>query len=160
MGFISILFRQTNVIWIVFVVFNEILHQYELETSPQEDFLLYTWRFIEYTFRNLVKLILQFWSFVILVLAFIGFVIINKGIVVGDRSAHEAVFNFGQFCYFLAFSFFFLFMDFTTFNLPLIRNFFQSIRKAMLRDYIILISLIALSLILVHFYRFLFIIFF
>jgi hypothetical protein len=122
MGVLSILFRQTNVIWIIWIVFVKVLddyHRAQKKKEERKEQILFeeTMGFITYLFSNLSSLLSKFFPFILLVLIFGMFVVINKGIVVGkgdffvqfyqfekkkkgDRSAHEVVFNFGQFCYF------------------------------------------------------------
>ena len=46
-------------------------------------------------------------GYIVVLLTFLGFVIVNKGIVVGDRSAHQAVLHLPQVLYFCAFTLFF-----------------------------------------------------
>ena len=67
--------------------------------------------FIKYCISNIGIILYNYWSFLILGISFVLFVIINKGIVVGDRSAHAPVLHFPQFYYFLTFSMFNLILD-------------------------------------------------
>lgn len=53
--------------------------------------------------KSLVKSTLKLWPFVILASLFLGFVVINGGVVLGDQSAHQAKPHFAQLLYFLAF---------------------------------------------------------
>uniref|UniRef100_A0A8C9FD17 Dol-P-Glc:Glc(2)Man(9)GlcNAc(2)-PP-Dol alpha-1,2-glucosyltransferase n=1 Tax=Pavo cristatus TaxID=9049 RepID=A0A8C9FD17_PAVCR len=93
--------------------------------------------------KNLVTLIALTWPYIVLVTAFFVFVFINGGIVVGDRSSHEACLHFPQLFYFLSFTLFFSFPHLLT---PTkIRKFLQSLRRH--RVQYILIAAISLFLI-------------
>ncbi|CAI4221686.1 unnamed protein product [Auanema sp. JU1783] len=79
--------RQTNIVWAGLYALVRIYHHFD-SRSPVRSFL-----------RSVFKL----WSFVVLALLFLAFVYINKGIVLGDPSAHEPKLHFAQFFYFLLF---------------------------------------------------------
>ena len=119
-GGIAIVFRQTNVIWLIFcaglakidILENHIKSKKYVRESlnTMDDFeavkLIIKSVFESFsTFTTLIKdiFINVFWYICILVL-FMVFVYINGGIVVGDRSNHQAVFNFPQIFYFIAIS--------------------------------------------------------
>ncbi|EDL76588.1 rCG59318, isoform CRA_a [Rattus norvegicus] len=59
--------------------------------------------------KNLSMLFLLTWPYMLLLLAFFVFVVVNGGIVVGDRSSHEACLHFPQLFYFFSFTAFFSF---------------------------------------------------
>jgi Na+/proline symporter len=73
--------------------------------------------FIVFGLRNFAELVKKFFLFLLLGIGFIAFAIVNGGVVVGklyrmvelndpgDKEAHAPVFNFGQFLYFLGFTF-------------------------------------------------------
>ncbi|XP_063677689.1 putative Dol-P-Glc:Glc(2)Man(9)GlcNAc(2)-PP-Dol alpha-1,2-glucosyltransferase isoform X1 [Bolinopsis microptera] len=112
LGAISVLFRQTNIIWVGFtagtVVIRDIENRGLLEHC--DDFFS--------QMEIAVKVILRyFWQYLLLLLPYLMvlagfgvFIVLNGGIVVGDKSAHTAVLHFPQFLYFLLFL--------TAFSLP------------------------------------------
>lgn len=145
LGFCGFLFRQTNIVWTVFCAGNVVaeklneawkteLHKKKDEKicSRKESFsdLIRILQFlIQYLIsrKNLVTLIALTWPYIVLVTIFFGFVFINGGIVVGDRSSHEACLHFPQLFYFLSFTVFFSFPHLLT---PTkIRRFLLSLRK-------------------------------
>ncbi|XP_005096984.1 putative Dol-P-Glc:Glc(2)Man(9)GlcNAc(2)-PP-Dol alpha-1,2-glucosyltransferase [Aplysia californica] len=117
-GCIAIVFRQTNVIWVLFCVAIakiEVLEQFlKSKKLVRENF-----HSLEdlHAFKLIVKAVFEspstcltvikdiickvFWYLCVL-LAFAVFVYLNEGIVVGDRKHHQAVLNFPQVFYFLA----------------------------------------------------------
>nr|XP_046184842.1 putative Dol-P-Glc:Glc(2)Man(9)GlcNAc(2)-PP-Dol alpha-1,2-glucosyltransferase [Oncorhynchus gorbuscha] len=122
----AIFFRQTNIIWVAFcastVMANKMDETWRTEQSKKKDdkspcqipfavsgvkrvmrFLL---EFL--TTANHVKaVILVAWPYILVAVGFIGFIVLNDGIVVGDRSSHEACLNFPQLFYFFSFALFF-----------------------------------------------------
>lgn len=50
---------------------------------------------------NLVSLVQLVWPFIVIALGFVGFLLKNGGIVVGDKSNHEAGFHGAQILYFI-----------------------------------------------------------
>ncbi|XP_018408014.1 PREDICTED: dol-P-Glc:Glc(2)Man(9)GlcNAc(2)-PP-Dol alpha-1,2-glucosyltransferase isoform X1 [Nanorana parkeri] len=125
LGFCAFLFRQTNIIWIIFCAGNVIaekvtdawrthLKKTDEKVSSKGAFSEVTAvvRFlIQYSLypRNILTLLRLTWPYVTLVLGFLAFIVINGGIVVGDRSNHEACLNFPQLFYFFAFTLVFSF---------------------------------------------------
>jgi alpha-1,2-glucosyltransferase len=61
-------------------------------------------RFVAVLWRERVRLLLRFWAFLLLLLAFAAFVVVNGSVVVGDKSNHEAVLHFAQLPYFAVFA--------------------------------------------------------
>ncbi|XP_078409659.1 dol-P-Glc:Glc(2)Man(9)GlcNAc(2)-PP-Dol alpha-1,2-glucosyltransferase isoform X1 [Cetorhinus maximus] len=122
LGFCAFMFRQSNIIWIVFcagsVVAQKLTEAWRIDSLKKKDekipavpnstaeikkilqFIL------EYTLslNNLKALILLTWPYIILVLGFLLFVFLNGGIVVGDRTNHEISLNFPQLFYFFSFT--------------------------------------------------------
>lgn len=161
LGFCAFMFRQTNIVWTVFCAGNvvaeklneawktELLKKKDERISSMRtsfsDLTLITRFLIEYLIspKNLITLIALTWPYIVLVTAFFVFVFINGGIVVGDRSSHEACLHFPQLFYFLSFTLFFSFPHLLT---PAkIRKFLQSLRRH--RVQYILIAAISLFLI-------------
>ncbi|XP_033744747.1 putative Dol-P-Glc:Glc(2)Man(9)GlcNAc(2)-PP-Dol alpha-1,2-glucosyltransferase [Pecten maximus] len=120
MGVAAILFRQTNIIWVVFVAGlstqNCIMDWMKMEESDLKSHdgndLRVLRRFISLVWTNLKKptlifdLLLNiirstFW-YICVGAGFAVFIHLNNGIVVGDRSHHQACLNFPQVFYFLS----------------------------------------------------------
>ncbi|KAG0684241.1 glucosyltransferase [Pichia californica] len=99
-GLISLTFRQTNIIWCVFLlaalidskVKDEDLYKYE---EGIEDPLT----FIKTAFKNIVICI----PYIIVGLIFVGFVYMNGGIALGDKENHILVPHLAQLCYCMTF---------------------------------------------------------
>lgn len=64
--------------------------------------------------NNLITLILLTWPYIAMVVAFFAFLVLNGGIVVGDRSSHEVCLHFPQLFYFFSFTLFFSFPHLVT----------------------------------------------
>ncbi|PBC32667.1 Putative alpha-1,2-glucosyltransferase ALG10-B [Apis cerana cerana] len=123
-GLLSILIRQTNIIWVAFItvehLFDLLDHKIsKLISYEQYNSIIYLkllWkRIIEETcheWKLLAKFILQLCvqllPYIIVCLLFVSFVLWNKGIVVGDRTAHVPTFHIPQLLYFSIFLFCFL----------------------------------------------------
>ncbi|XP_046357840.2 putative Dol-P-Glc:Glc(2)Man(9)GlcNAc(2)-PP-Dol alpha-1,2-glucosyltransferase [Haliotis rufescens] len=130
-GAIAIMFRQTNIIWVVFMagiacekdVFKWLddCKQYRGKDSIDK----YSLTILKPLFKCLSKTLIhdrkKLFNFVqnilktilpymFIVLLFVVFVYINNGIVVGDRSHHQACLNFPQVFYFLSTCLVFSFM--------------------------------------------------
>lgn len=125
LGLCAILFRQTNIIWVAFccgsLVAAKMDETWRLEQTKKKDdvkyqvplnfyglkkVLLFTLEFVTNP-AHLKSVLLLVWPYVLVALGFLLFVILNDGIVVGDRTSHEACLNFPQLFYFFSFSLFF-----------------------------------------------------
>lgn len=84
MGCLALTFRQTNIIWINWLM---ILKLFQLSTEP-------IW-----TRDTIVNFLKNSTGYVIIDLLFILFVVINRGIALGDRKNHQITINFPQFFY-------------------------------------------------------------
>lgn len=156
LGFCALCFRQTNIIWIIFCAGNIIAEKVmeawrtqlkkndekpsskksSLDTVDALKFL------IHYLLSplNLLTVALLTWPYIILVLCFLGFMVINGGIVVGDKSNHEACLHFPQLFYFFAFTLLFSFPVFT--SIHKITDFIRSVwRRPFLYGSLVCISL-------------------
>lgn len=123
-GVVAVMFRQTNIIWVLFFAGMSKKEKAvewlksekkEIDLEKSSDLEVYQ-TFLSLAFQNLRQkpkyvlklmidtLISQFWFLVVLV-GFGLFVYLNHGIVVGDRSNHEACLNFPQIFYFLCITF-------------------------------------------------------
>ncbi|XP_053998466.1 putative Dol-P-Glc:Glc(2)Man(9)GlcNAc(2)-PP-Dol alpha-1,2-glucosyltransferase isoform X1 [Hylaeus anthracinus] len=122
-GFLSVLIRQTNIIWVAFVTveraFDLLDHKMHKSISREQYssiiYLQLLWKkiieechgwasFVKFIIRMCVELL----PYVTVCLTFLTFVIWNKGIVVGDRTAHVPTIHVPQLLYFSAFLFCFL----------------------------------------------------
>ncbi|KAG2831655.1 hypothetical protein PC129_g5907 [Phytophthora cactorum] len=113
-GAVAVLFRQTNIVWVVFVAGTvvvrcvELAHSKFIYGSLKEDTsvngtssvthssLRVFLNFISVVISNIPSILLIVWPFVVLVLGFISFLVMNGGIVVGDKSNHEVTFHGAQ----------------------------------------------------------------
>lgn len=123
MGTVAILFRQTNIIWVVFLAglstqecINNwmALEKKDHKTQQHSDYRTLS-VFFSLVFSNLRRkhsMVLElvwrifmsaFW-YVCVGVGFAAFVYLNDGIVVGDRSHHQACLNVPQLFYFLSVS--------------------------------------------------------
>ncbi|KAK7485119.1 hypothetical protein BaRGS_00023659 [Batillaria attramentaria] len=128
-GAVAILFRQTNVMWVLFcagIAKGAVLKKWlQLEKKDPAEKVYSDWTMLSRTFaligqslrynprqfwNLLMEMFLKVWSYVLVGVGFVAFVIINKGIVVGDRSNHQPCVNFPQLFYFLFVTVFFSFM--------------------------------------------------
>lgn len=145
LGFCGFMFRQTNIVWTVFcagnVVAEKLNEAWKIELQKKRDEKISSRKgsfsdltrvlkfLVEYLLspKNLVTLTALTWPYIILVSLFFVFVFVNGGIVVGDRSSHEACLHFPQLFYFLSFTVFFSFPHLLTPSK--IRKFLLSLRK-------------------------------
>lgn len=104
-GILSVLFRQTNIVWLFYtacLVILRTLDEYRhissrnanSQTSPNN---------ILVNKRLLLNLFKRCAPYAIVGALFVIFVFINKGIVLGDKEAHQMKFHFAQILYFLGF---------------------------------------------------------
>jgi alpha-1,2-glucosyltransferase len=91
-GAIAVAIRQPSVIWVAFVWL--LLLQREQ-------------RFRDYTFTHIIDWLRKTWSFAVLFIIFCVFVIINRGVAVGDKDSHEVGIYFGNIWFFFAVFFIF-----------------------------------------------------
>lgn len=115
LGLLSVLIRQTSVIWFAFLVFDDVIPFLTKKDStkceePSSPSILNEIRNVIYKAWDIKKFLLRRYGTSLLVLSlFVAFVWVNEGIVVGDRSAHQPVFHGAQIPYlflFLSGSFF------------------------------------------------------
>ncbi|XP_043092535.1 dol-P-Glc:Glc(2)Man(9)GlcNAc(2)-PP-Dol alpha-1,2-glucosyltransferase isoform X1 [Puntigrus tetrazona] len=146
LGVCAILFRQTNIIWVAFcagtVVAQKMDETWRTEQSKKRDdklpsqvpltisgatrvmrFLL---EFLK-TPNNIKATVLSTWPYIAVAVLFAVFLVLNNGIVVGDRSSHEACLNFPQLFYFLSFALMFSLP--TSLSYQKAVRFLQSLRK-------------------------------
>lgn len=111
-GCVAILFRQTNVVWVVFTAGTTAART--LQPSVQKKLAgkshgmaTELFEFILSFFVQFTEMLKTLWAYGLVVLGFGAFVVLNGGIVVGDKASHEACLNFPQMFYFLGFTLFF-----------------------------------------------------
>lgn len=173
-GAIAVLFRQTNIIWVIFMAGltarSELTEWIKIEQnkmygrkSIKEEIVNeenLTLRKIFTLLRNSVmnKNLQTFYLtiyiikasqfYIIIILTFLGFVYFNGGIVVGDRSHHTACLNFPQLFYFISFT--------SVFAFPFIFLPRQIILflKYITSNYIKLFILMTVSFLLIHYFTY------
>uniref|UniRef100_A0A8C6UYI8 Dol-P-Glc:Glc(2)Man(9)GlcNAc(2)-PP-Dol alpha-1,2-glucosyltransferase n=1 Tax=Neogobius melanostomus TaxID=47308 RepID=A0A8C6UYI8_9GOBI len=125
LGVCAVLFRQTNIIWVAFcagsLVAAKMDETWRMEQTKKKDeaksqvplnfygmkkVLLFTLEFVTNPV-HVKSVLLLVWPYVLVAIGFFLFVILNDGIVVGDRTSHEACLNFPQLFYFFSFTLFF-----------------------------------------------------
>lgn len=104
-GMSSIFFRQTNIVWVFYcaclVVIKTIEERDNTTTSSSSNSnCCYNFIFNQRLIVNLVRRCI-FYSLVGIL--FISFVVVNKGIVLGDRKAHQPKLHLAQILYYLGF---------------------------------------------------------
>ena len=127
LGVCSVFFRQTNIVWVAFcagtLVANRMDEIWRAEHTKKKDdkspgtqvplSVSGARRVMRFLFdfltspHQLRAVLLVAWPYGGVALLFVAFVLLNDGIVVGDRGSHEACLNFPQLFYFLSFALFF-----------------------------------------------------
>ncbi|KAF3425173.1 hypothetical protein E2986_04136 [Frieseomelitta varia] len=123
-GLLSVLIRQTNIIWVAFITVEHLFDLLDHKISKSISYQQYTsimylkllWEKVirktchkwELFTRFIIQLFAQLFPYVIVCLTFVTFVIWNKGIVVGDKRAHVPTIHIPQLLYFSTFLFCFL----------------------------------------------------
>ncbi|KAK0554215.1 glucosyltransferase [Tilletia horrida] len=116
-GLVSLLFRQTNIIWVVFILATSIveeLRRHGLQDPLAKDVTLASiGSTVQTTFSVLCDRKAQVAAVSIaatyspVIAAFAGFLLWNGSIVLGDKTNHVAALHFPQLLYFAAFTVFF-----------------------------------------------------
>ncbi|KAJ1819287.1 glucosyltransferase [Coemansia sp. RSA 2598] len=108
-GFAALWFRQTNAVWVAFVGFAAALRLVQgragvsASSSLKESiFALCRWA-VRADRRTLGSVIWLLAPYVAVVLCFVLFVFVNQGIVLGDKSHHQAGLHVPQMLYFCAY---------------------------------------------------------
>jgi len=124
-GTIAVIFRQTNIVWVMFFCFcvacDTLVNSVMPGTRALSNFndhavlarLVCSW--LRYAIVKDSKLLLNLisrilvnvWPYCIVFLAFVVFVWINNGIVVGARDDHKVILHFPQLFYYAVFTVFF-----------------------------------------------------
>ncbi|XP_066580171.1 dol-P-Glc:Glc(2)Man(9)GlcNAc(2)-PP-Dol alpha-1,2-glucosyltransferase [Amia ocellicauda] len=146
LGVCAVMFRQTNVIWVAFcagtVIAQKMDESWRAEQTKKKDDgssaphlgsvagMTKLARFlVEYLLspQHVKAVVSSMWPYITVVLGFVVFVLLNGGIVVGDRSSHEGCLNFPQLFYFLSFTL--VFSIFHSFSYQKTVNFLRWLRK-------------------------------
>ncbi|XP_015791193.1 putative Dol-P-Glc:Glc(2)Man(9)GlcNAc(2)-PP-Dol alpha-1,2-glucosyltransferase [Tetranychus urticae] len=100
LGLVSLFFRQTNIVWCFFFASYSSLKilQSALERSKKRS------RLLSNLISSIPQILLSLGGYLITGLLFGLFLYYNQGIVLGDRSAHQATFHLAQIVYFLFFT--------------------------------------------------------
>ncbi|KAH9518944.1 putative Dol-P-Glc:Glc(2)Man(9)GlcNAc(2)-PP-Dol alpha-1,2-glucosyltransferase [Bulinus truncatus] len=160
-GIIAVLFRQTNIIWVLFcfaVVIIEIVEN-KLPSQTRERLknmknsdclnLLFKIIFNSATDLSLIKKVFfKTYCYLCVIVIFIVFVIVNGGIVVGDRSSHEASYNFPQLFYFML-----VYLLFSCLNFCQPQNVYNFLR-AILKNPLKVMLFTVLSVILIKYFTY------
>lgn len=94
--------RQTNVMWVAFTLYIGVLDQLGTEavtTELQQPGLL-----LKQAYDLKWRLLGSFWPLLMVPISFCVFVVVNGGIVVGDRDAHKPMIHPAQMAYFFLFT--------------------------------------------------------
>jgi alpha-1,2-glucosyltransferase len=89
-GLLAVLTRQPNIIWVAYAFSVAVLQEVDIKLIIKE-------------LRHLTR---KLWSYLVVFLTFIVFVIINKGIALGDASQHPISLNLSNLYFFLLVAFF------------------------------------------------------
>ncbi|BES98560.1 Asparagine-linked glycosylation 10, alpha-1,2-glucosyltransferase homolog [Nesidiocoris tenuis] len=138
-GILACVVRQVNIVWVGYLLlhsFSKSVNDYLSEPSlrntmkqlRKKNTLVVLWSSkvpSDHLVRMAQRIIEDTYSYIGVCCLFVAFVAYNKGIVVGDRSAHEPVIHLPQLLYFSAF---FLFFS-LPYNLPKIGPFLKFVSK-------------------------------
>ena len=104
-GAVAVCFRQTNIIWVAFAAGNTLLQEIDDDLPEFEAGLIQYIADVFFAVRQKIGTITQkLLPYMLIGVAFCFFVIKNNGIVVGDRSSHQACLNVPQVLYFIGFT--------------------------------------------------------
>lgn len=94
-GAAAVFVRQTNVVWVMFVAAMCVIDDFERSRPTSRSPLA----FVRFLVGNLGAVLQRYWSFVLVALLFVAFVVVNGSIVVGDKENHKASRHFAQLSY-------------------------------------------------------------
>ncbi|KXJ14362.1 Dol-P-Glc:Glc(2)Man(9)GlcNAc(2)-PP-Dol alpha-1,2-glucosyltransferase [Exaiptasia diaphana] len=104
-GVVAIIFRQTNVVWLVFVAgTTSVRHLQPLMPKQTSGTLSEILSFVKAFLVNFIVMFKVLFGYGAVAVGFAVFVVINDGVVVGDRSSHTACLNIPQLFYFITFT--------------------------------------------------------
>ncbi|KAJ8923631.1 hypothetical protein NQ315_010210 [Exocentrus adspersus] len=118
-GFLSVLCRQTNIVWVALVaakyalteLYKITIHRsgaQETENAiPSKNFFEFIMQLLKRPKNILLNTSLQFWLdlsvYAVILLVFVIFIVLNGSIVVGDKTAHEVAIHIPQLFYYSLF---------------------------------------------------------
>ena len=151
-GFCAVMFRQTNIVWVGFNAAISILQYlqqrdvFDKSTNILDDIV----RAIRGCFVHIKSVFLIAFPYAIIFIGFVVFVVKNNGIVVGDRSSHEASLNIPQLFYFSAFV-----MVFSCFIvLRYLNNIFSKVKSILMSPLMLMCCLLLMLLMVTAVYKF------
>jgi alpha-1,2-glucosyltransferase len=97
------MFRQTNIIWTFWIALNSVIEWFEREQQPNAHIGLDLVPFIFFVKNRFAAILVKFYGYILVAVAFVTFVFVNNGLVVGDRTNHIAITHVPQILYFSAF---------------------------------------------------------
>ncbi|KAJ2678541.1 glucosyltransferase [Coemansia spiralis] len=110
LGFLSLWFRQTNAVWVAFIGFGAALRRVQqrkgigLQNEALKNTVVRLMQWVAHPDRELAQTALLLTPYTIVCMLFVVFVHVNQGIVLGDKSHHQAVLHLPQLLYFYAYS--------------------------------------------------------
>ena len=102
----SLLFRQTNIIWSLFIAISSLTKIFP--TLKSSNSVVVFQDFLVAVVSNPILILRRLWSFILTALTFVIFVFWNGGVALGDKSNHVLSIHLAQPFYFSAFTMFYL----------------------------------------------------
>lgn len=103
---IAILMRQTNAVWLLFIagtaMVDRLQHEKRLRIDPQDVAFIQLLELVIQLIRNLPQLLFTTWPLLGPVGVFVVFVLVNGGVVVGDKEHHHPVHHWAMPLHFVA----------------------------------------------------------
>jgi alpha-1,2-glucosyltransferase len=128
-GSISVLFRQTNIIWVVFVaglaasksLMNRIQPEKKDISPESQQSFTFLWTVLQQLLKWITKdrksllnflidVVSAIWPYILVGIGFVTFVVMNGSIVLGAKNDHQAILHFPQIFYCISFCVAFSFM--------------------------------------------------
>lgn len=147
-GVLAVFFRQTNIVWVGFNMATGILIYLRRKRLIQEKSNLFQSIFdaVKGCSAHYINVLLIAIPYCIVFLSFVLFVIKNKGIVVGDRTSHEASLNVPQLFYFSTFVM--IYSSFLLYRYVNIKNIWTDIKNIVTSPRKLLLCLLAIGVML------------
>lgn len=104
-GISSIFFRQTNIVWVFYCACLVVIKTIEERDNTTDSSSSNPNCYYNFLFNNtfIVNLIKRCLFYAIVGVLFVLFVVVNKGIVLGDKEAHQPKLHLAQILYYLGF---------------------------------------------------------
>lgn len=109
-GLLSILIRQNNIMWLLFIFIFVLLRNEFSFLEKRKSFKQKVITLIEFIKLNYLKLFKKYFLFILTGILFIIFVIINQGVALGDKEAHPTFSLHTGNIFFMLFLFFIIFL--------------------------------------------------